>query len=257
LGGTIAASGTCCCSAAATGTPPPPPPIAGGGANAAPTAAPPGPAAALAGQQQVEGVDVSDWQGDIDWKQVHDAGISVAYLKATEGKDFVASTFAKNREGTAANGIVSGAYDFAKPGSSGGDVVADAQAEAKHFLDTAGVKPGDLIPALDLEDAGNLNGQQLAQWVQTWADTVKAATGVTPIVYSSPSFWNEHVDNGGNVSGSYKLWVANWGTDNPTIPNGWQAWNGWQYTSDGEVAGINGRVDRDKFTNPAELVVPG
>lgn len=215
----------------------------------------PAAAQALQGVGQVKAMDISHYQGNVDWSAVKGDGVKVAYLKASEGKDYVDGTYAKNRAAAAAQGIVTGAYDFAKPGStSPGDVVADAKAEAAHFLKTAGVKKGDLAPALDLEDAGKLNKAQLAQWVKTWGETVKAATGTTPTLYTSPSFWNSKVGSADAATG-FKLWIAHWGVASPTVPAGWQSWAGWQTGSSGAIAGINGRVDTDVMKDPASMLV--
>jgi lysozyme len=216
-----------------------------------------GPAAALQGLAEVKGIDISHWQGQIDWGKVRAADVRVAYIKASEGKDYVDPTYARNRTDSAAAGVVTGAYDFARPGSRNpGDVVADAKAEAEHFLATANIKPGDLAPVLDLEDAGSLNPDQLSQWATTWSDTVQAATGVKPLLYTSPSFFEDKIGNKDAVADKFRLWLAHWNTDTPRVPSQWQAWQGWQ-TGIGKVDGIAGDVDLDRFRNPAELVIPG
>jgi len=211
-----------------------------------------GPAAALTGVAEVKAIDVSKWQGDINWAKVAATGVKVAYIKATESTDYTNANYAKDRAAANANGITIGAYDFAQPSTAGG-VEANARAEANYFLQQAGVKKGDLAPVLDLESHNGLSKDDMTKWASTWADTVQGATGVQPTVYVSPSFWNSHFDP--SIASKFHLWVAHWGADTPTIPAGFQSWSGWQYTSDGAVDGIEGRVDMDKIKDPASLVI--
>ena len=89
-----------------------------------------------------EGIDISHWQGTIDWAQVAAAGKRFAFMKASEDIDFVDTTYPANRAAANANGIVIGAYHFAQPDLTPGD----AQAEADHFLDTAQIADGRPAP---------------------------------------------------------------------------------------------------------------
>jgi GH25 family lysozyme M1 (1,4-beta-N-acetylmuramidase) len=196
-------------------------------------------------------IDVSHWQGDIDWHQVRADGIRIAMIKVTEDENFVDPKYSQYRREARAAGVVTGAYDFARPGTAHGSVEADARAEARYFLAHADIRKGDIVPTLDLEADGGLTRDQLHRWVNAWMDTVRGATGERPMIYTSPSFWDSEV--GGKTDAN--LWVAHWGVSSPRVPGDWQAWNGWQYTSDGSVNGINGRVDRDRIKNPGSLLV--
>ncbi len=100
-----------------------------------------------------EGIDVSHWQGPIDWAAVAQAGKKFAFLKASQDIDFVDDTYATNRAAAQAQGLYIGAYHFAQPSVEPGD----ATAEADHFLDTATPVGGDLLPVLDLEKSGGLD----------------------------------------------------------------------------------------------------
>ena len=103
------------------------------------------------------GIDVSNWQGSIDWLQVAGDGYTFAFAKATEGTGFTDLTYAVNRAGTQGLGMRVGAYHFARPDGSGdAGVVASAIAQADHFVDVAQPRAGDLPPVLDLEQAGSL-----------------------------------------------------------------------------------------------------
>jgi GH25 family lysozyme M1 (1,4-beta-N-acetylmuramidase) len=212
------------------------------------------------GAQKAQAVDISSYQTNINWQKVKAAGISVAMMKATEGTSFVDSSYAKNRAAANKLGIKVGEYDFARPGTSGGGVDANARAEARHFLQNAHLKSGDLLPELDLEANDNhLSKSQMAEWVKVWSQTVAddpamKARGDKPFVYTTGSFWDSNVGTS-NGPANFHLWVANWGVKSPKLPAGWQAYDGWQYTDHGQVSGISGNVDRDVIVNPQNVSI--
>ena len=210
------------------------------------TFAAPGPAKAAA---PTEGIDISHWQGEIDWTQVRAAGKAFAFMKASEDIDFIDGTYVLNRARARSAGLVTGAYHFAQPDRS----PADAQAEADHFLATAAIADGDLPPVLDLERANGLTPAELQGWVKAYLERIRARTGVRGVIYTSPNFWTRNM--GGTdwfaTNGYRVVWVAHWTTGPaPTVPaSDWAGfgWTFWQYTSSGSVAGITGRVDLDRF----------
>jgi len=195
------------------------------------------------------GIDVSHWQGTIDWKRVAGAGKRFVFLKATDGHDFVDPTFVTNRAGARANGLLVGAYHFARPDPSAGDAVE----EARWFVGRANPRPGNLLPVLDLETSKGLDRQGITTWARRWVAEVRRLTGVTPLVYTSPYGWASRTgDSRALARDGAPLWIAHWGVESPTLPAGeWDGngWRVWQHTSHGHVAGIAGRVDLD--------VVPG
>ncbi len=194
------------------------------------------------------GIDVSHWQGTIDWTKVAAEGVRFAILKATEGRSWVDPTYAANVSGATANGIAVGAYHFATPSAQSGDAVE----EADHFVQIARNSAGDVVPALDIEGTGGLTIAGLQSWVQEWLAEVQRKIGVRPMIYSSPGFWRYAMgdtqwfaDNGYAI-----LWVAHWGVHRPTVPaNDWggRGWTYWQWTDCWHVNGISGCVDGDRF----------
>jgi GH25 family lysozyme M1 (1,4-beta-N-acetylmuramidase) len=197
----------------------------------------------------LEGLDVSRWQATIDWTQVKAAGKQFVVMKATQGTAYVDPMYATNRAGAMGVGIPMAAYHFADPDSSPGEAVA----EADHYVAVAGLTPGNLLPALDLEQTGALAPAALQVWVRAWLDEVTAKLGIQPMIYVSPSFWSTKMGNNTSIAqAGYKvLWIANWGVTSPTVPaNNWSGngWTFWQYTDCGHVAGITtGCVDLDRF----------
>ena len=193
-----------------------------------------------------QGIDVSHWQGTIDWAKVKAAGKTFAFAKATEGIGFEDSNYDVNKAGALAQGIKFGAYHFARPGSN------DPVREADWFVDTARVQHGMLIPVLDLELTGGLGTSALTSWVKAWLQRVDQRLGVKPMIYTSPSFWrNAMGDSRWFADNGYAmLWVAHWGVTSPSIPGsnwGGRSWTFWQYSSDGSVSGIAGRVDLNLY----------
>ena len=197
----------------------------------------------------IEGIDVSHWQGVISWPDVAAAGKRFAFMKASEGVKYVDPTYATNRAQANANGLKVGAYHFAKPDTD----VNDATIEADHFVDTAQWSSGDLLPVLDLEITGGMSVAKLQTWVRTFLDRVYARTGERAMIYTSPAFWKNNMgDTQTFAAAGYRtLWIAHWTTAAiPTVPAanwGGSGWTFWQYTSDGTVAGITGRVDLDRY----------
>jgi len=186
------------------------------------------------------GIDVSHYQGSVDWQQVQVAGIQFAFAKATEGITWSDPEFATNWAGMKTAGILRGAYHFFEPDD-------DAAQQAEFFLQTVQLESGDLPPALDVETAAATSAE-LWQGVQTWLEQVAAATGTTPILYMSPDFADDN-DVPSSLA-AYPLWVADYGVEQPTLPQGWTTWLLWQSSEDGTVAGIDGAVDLDEANGP-------
>ncbi|MGH2999549.1 MAG: glycoside hydrolase family 25 protein, partial [Gaiellaceae bacterium] len=158
------------------------------------------------------GVDVSHYQGLINWTQVASKSYRFTFQKATEGTTLVDATYPVNRAGAEGMGLRFGAYHFARPAGTGpATITASAIAQADFFVTTAQPQPGELPPVLDLEVTGGLGPSALAQWAQAWLDEVKARTGVSGFVYASPNFWKDKVENTAAFALSgYRLWVAHW-----------------------------------------------
>jgi len=129
----------------------------------------------------------------------------------------------------------------------------DAIAQADHFLAAATPAKGDLLPVLDLERSGGLTQTQLVAWVQAYVGRIYQRLGVRATIYVSPNFWKNYMGDTTwfATSGFNVLWIAHWTTaTTPLVPGanwGGKGWAFWQYTSDGTVPGIGGRVDLDRY----------
>jgi GH25 family lysozyme M1 (1,4-beta-N-acetylmuramidase) len=209
------------------------------------------------------GIDVSRFQGTIDWPTVAASGVRFAFVQAARGTGPDCTVkpdqcggdpfYATNYANAKAAGIRVGPYHrtFAS-GATRAEARADAISEADVYLATVGtLSPGDLIPVLDVESPfTGLTANRLRTWVRVWLKRVRARLGVKPMIYTNATSWGATGDTREFAKARYRLWVAEWGVSKPSVPAGnWadRGYSVWQYTSSGTVPGINGRVDLDRL----------
>ena len=215
-------------------------------------------------QTGLSGIDVSNWQRQIDWVAVAGTGNAFVFAKATESTTFTDLTFPLNRSGSTLLGMRFGAYHMGRPsGASDSAVVASAVAQADYFLSVATPLKGELLPVLDVEYDGGLSVPRLSLWVQTWLGQVVARTGLKPIVYVSPSFWKTRLGDSPVVAASgNRLWIAHWTKAAlPILPGaswGGLGWSFWQWSNCQKIPGISGCVDGDRFNGStlSAVIVP-
>lgn len=192
------------------------------------------------GSDIYEGIDVSSWQGNIDFNQVKDAGISVVYIKSSEGFRSVDSYFEQNYSGAKSAGLKVGFYHYVTARS-----VEDSINQAKFFVSTISGKTPDCKLAMDFESFGELSNYEINQISLAFIEKVQELTGKEVIVYSDSYNATNTFDS--SVA-NYPLWVAQYEVYEPSVNANWNSWVGWQYTDQGEIPGISAYVDRDKFT---------
>ncbi|PNG25956.1 glycoside hydrolase family 25 protein [Methylocella silvestris] len=192
---------------------------------------------------QIHGIDVSKYQGEIDWASVRGAGVQFAWIKATEGGDHVDDKFAQNWASAKAAGIPRGAYHFAywcRP----------AEEQAAWFTANVPNDPDALPPVLDVE----WNGQSKTCPRKVPRDVaisemkiilaaMERAYGKRPVIYTSVDF---HKDVMQGEFADYPIWVRSVKC-HPALKYGARKWRFWQHTAEGRVAGIKGNVDRNAF----------
>jgi len=187
-----------------------------------------------------EGIDVSGWQGNINYQEVKNSGIEIVYMKSSEGSNFVDPYFNQNYTNAKANNLKVGFYHYLTARSN-----EEAIEEARFFVATISGKSPDCRLAMDFESFGNLSVEQINEIGLTFVRTVQSLSGKEVIIYSNT---NDATNIFSGELVNYPLWVAQYEVEQPT-PNGkWNTWTGWQYTDIGEVEGISSYVDRDKFT---------
>ncbi|MCD6498919.1 MAG: hypothetical protein J7M25_11560 [Deltaproteobacteria bacterium] len=186
------------------------------------------------------GIDVSHWQGVVDWDRVAADGVTFAFMRVSDGTRVLDSQFSRNWSETRRVGIIRGAYQFFRPKQ-------DPEGQADVLIDALGgtVTPGDLPPVIDVEVSDGLSRSTVTTRIQRWVDRVESRLHVAPIVYTSPGLWS-------SISGSddfenLALWVAHYRVTCPRMPWPWTQWAFHQYSDRESVNGISGKVDGDKF----------
>ncbi|MBJ3761375.1 glycoside hydrolase family 25 protein [Maribius pontilimi] len=190
----------------------------------------------------IHGIDISRWQDGIDWPRARDAGISFAFIKATEGGDRVDPGFAGHWDGAARAGVRRGAYHFfyfCRP----------AEEQARWFIQNVPREADALPPVLDMEWnhlSPTCKTRPPAAQVQSEARKFIAILarhyGKRPIIYTTPDFYEQ--TGIGAVDATFWLRSV---ADHPTVVYPRQDWAFWQYTGTGEVPGISGKVDINAF----------
>ncbi len=188
----------------------------------------------------LEGMDISEFQGDVDLAAAKDSGIEVVYIRATFGGRGIDATFRQNALRASRADLPYGFYHFLEARTPD-----EARAEARHFVQTIRGTNYPCRPVLDFEVDETLSDQEVRSVLAAFLEETEALTGARPMLYADVSN-AARLDEGFTV---YPLWVAQWEVDAPDItPTPWREWTGWQYTDNGRVAGVPDRVDRDIFT---------
>ncbi len=187
----------------------------------------------------LNGIDVSHYQGTVNWTSVAKAGYTFAFAKATEGTTYKDPTFPTNWANMKAAGLVRGAYHFGHPGSS-------ATTQANFFYNYVKPGAGDLQLVLDLETTDGKTPSQVWTWTQAFIKQIQALTGRPGIIYTGYNFWVSSVGNPKNNL-NCPLWIAAYGVTSPQVPPAWSSWSFWQYSDTGTVSGVSGACDLDYF----------
>ncbi|WP_189209140.1 lysozyme [Actinokineospora fastidiosa] len=199
-------------------------------------------------QATVAGIDVSGWQGNVDWAYWWNQGKRFAYVKATEGTTYRNPYFAQQYNGSYNIGMIRGAYHFALPDRSSGAT------QAHFFVDNGGgwSRDGKTLPGVaDLEynpygaTCYGKTQAQMAAWIADFSNTYRARTGRDAVFYTSTSWWSQCVGTAARFAHSNPLWIARYSSSVGTLPYNWTVWTFWQYTSSPiDQNYFNGAYDR-------------
>ena len=185
------------------------------------------------------GMDVSGYQGEVDWDAARADDAQFAYVKATEGTTFQNANYKPQYDGAAGAGILHGAYHFALPDR---DPAAD---QAAYFVAHGGSWTADgktLPPMLDIEDnpygdqCYGLSTTDMTAWVKAFSDTVHAKTGRFPTIYTSTRWWKECTGDAAGF-GANPLFVAHYEDDPGPMPASWTTQTFWQFSDEGKLPG--------------------
>ncbi|KXN69771.1 glycoside hydrolase family 25 protein, partial [Conidiobolus coronatus NRRL 28638] len=190
------------------------------------------------------GIDVSNYQPNVNWSAVKANGIEFAYIKATESTNYKNPEFSNQYAGATNAGIIRGAYHFAQPSDSSG------AAQANYFASNGGGWSADGITlpgALDLE-AGchGLSQAAMVNWIRDFSNTYHARTGRYPVIYTTTSWWQQCTGNNGSFGNNNPLWIASWSSSPGRLPAGWSFHTFWQYADKGPNPGDQDVFNGDK-----------
>ncbi|HEY9290735.1 MAG TPA: lysozyme [Microlunatus sp.] len=192
----------------------------------------------------VRGIDVSNWQGTVDWTAQWNAGKRFVWVKATEGTTYTSPSFSSQYNGSYNKGFTRGAYHFALPNKSTGAT------QAKYFSDHGGGWSGDgrtLPGVVDLEynpygaTCYGLTKAQMRTWIASFSNYYKTRWNKYPAIYTSTSWWSQCVNS--SFSSTNPLWVARYSSTVGTLPYNWSYYTVWQYSSS--------PIDQDVFNGSA------
>lgn len=192
------------------------------------------------GGEIYQGIDVSQWQGYVDFSRVYGSGIRVVYVRAGEGSSYIDPFWERNFANAKAAGLKVGAYYFVTARTA-----SQARQQAHQFAVLLEGKALDCRPAMDFEVAEGLSDAEYRQVAAVFLESLREYTGKDVLIYSD-------ITNARRLDASfsvYPLWVAEYGVSEVEDPYFWNSWAGWQYSDNGRVAGISGAVDRDYFTS--------
>ena len=185
----------------------------------------------------IYGIDVSRYQGTINWNRLRNAMIDrlpirFIIIKSTEGDSHVDMKFRDNFYNAKESGFIRGAYHFWSNNSS-------ARRQAYFFLAMVHLEPGDLPPVLDVEHKPkNISTEEFQQNILTWLHIVEDRYHVKPIIYTYYKFKDQYLSD--SRFDDYPYWIAHYYVHQMEYQGNWKFW---QHTDAGKLPGIKGYVD--------------
>lgn len=186
-------------------------------------------------EDYLKGIDVSRYQGDVDWKKVKEDGVAYCFIKASQGIKITDPKFEQNKENAAEAGIAWSAYHFFVTNRGGKE-------QANHFLKAVGTKKwtAPLPPVVDIERFDGGSKEELVRELSIFLQTIEKEWNVRPILYSGEHFYNANLKEEFKI---YRVWIARYRDAEPDFKD----WSFWQYSDKGNVNGIQGPVDMNHF----------
>lgn len=209
--------------------------------NSSPASQTSEPPVTVAANNQLHGIDVSHYQGNVDWLIVSES-FHFAFIKATESNYYVDPKFHNNIANIQKTSLSFSAYHFYSPKT-------DPVEQANHFLTQTSAYDFNLPPVVDIEVPPSGDLTEFQNGVQQWLDKVNKSSGCTPIIYSSKSFWDTYLES--RFSG-YPVWISDYTADQNGISN--IPWSFWQYSDQSRVHGVDGPVDQSLYRGNAKTI---
>ena len=186
--------------------------------------------------QSISGIDISRYQGKVDFEKIKSAGTDYIFIRATEGNTYQDGKFQENIIGARKAGLIIGAYHFYETNDA-------PSTQFKNFTSIVTLKQGDLSPVVDIEKLHQHDDANLIANLKTFLNALEQHYGSKPIIYTGLNFANAYIEG----FTDYPLWLAEYEKQKPVLPKGWNDWTFWQHSQTGKVNGIEGDVDLDVF----------
>lgn len=189
----------------------------------------------FANKYSVQGIDVSNYQKDIDWNKVaQNQKIKFVFIKATEGKDYQDKYFKSNWDSATQVGLYKGAYHYFTTKSSGID-------QANNFINSVPVEKGCMPPVIDIEESG-IDKEKFKKELSDYISIIEETYNQKPILYVVYSLYEEY------IKGDFEecpIWIRD--IIKPPRLEDERDWIFWQYCNRGRLDGINSYVDINVF----------
>lgn len=190
-----------------------------------------------------KGIDVSKFQGNVDWNRVKNSGVTFAFARAIDDRTGTTADpkFERNWDGMKNAGIFRGAYYFFRPRRNPTNA-------ANLFVSTVGaLGEGDLPPVIDIEDDDEVSAGTILDRMKIWIDIVEARLNRQVLIYTFTPFWRDTLGNSTRFS-DHPLWIAHFtNAAQPRFPSAFPRFSFWQHSESGSVSGVSGAVDLNRF----------
>lgn len=185
----------------------------------------------------VSGVDLSKWQGTVDFEKIKGTGKSYVFIRASLGNTYADPDYDRNIQNARAAGLATGSYHFYMTDDKPDDQFAN-------FSKHVSLQPGDMPPVVDIEKLNKNSLPNTTVELKIFLNLMEKKYEVKPIIYSGESFANKDLKG----LSEYPLWLAEYNKNKiPQLPLDWKHWAFWQYTQNGTVAGVEGKIDLNRF----------
>ncbi len=191
----------------------------------------------------INGIDVSEFQGTINFNAVKSDGIDIVYIRTSAGFSYVDKKFKENYNKAKSANLNIGFYHYVTARTT-----EEAKEQARFFASVIKDTSPDCLLAMDFERFPDLTKEEINNISFAFLETLEKATNKKAMVYSDA--YNADFTFSSELFSNYPLWIAQYGVDKPETK---RTYIGWQYTDKGRVKGINGNVDRDNFDNAVFL----
>lgn len=191
-------------------------------------------------RSNIFGLDVSHYQGKINWKQISKfndgTAVSFVFIRAAIGKDEADQKFSLNWAGAKKYGLIRGAYHYYRPDENSIE-------QANNFISIVKLKKGDLPPVLDIEAVSSIQTvKSLKIGLKKWLNKIEKHFRVKPIIYTGDSYYKDFLND--TSFNKYTFWIANY---NKIKQPKHKRWKIWQFSRSGHIKGIAHEVDFNVF----------